>query len=487
MVRRFLFALLGCSLLVASALAADFESLARRLPENCNAVGLINMKALLDSPMGLAQRWAGRSAELTNIPPTVNEMAIGGVFNPAAGLHDWRFGVARMTRAFSMDEVAKKFGGTVSTVAGQKAVFTPTNMAIVDLGGNLLGLHTASNRQELARWLRMNESAQTLVLPAYLRDFVKDTSAAQVRMALYTDNLFDPEGVKRALGNIKALGGNADRIAQVAGQIAMMKGMSFSIRVDNEIRGTLKIDFAGDVSNLSDIADAVIREALQEQGLYLPDFDGFKTQVRGSSVFFEGTMTEAGLRQAMTLLNATQPSVHSVVDSPGEQSMDSPAAVSKRYFNGVTGLIDDLRRQMRRLQNSREFAHWYEHTARRIDQLPVVGVDDELVNFGGTTADKLRALAQSVRGVQIDVNKLNTYRRSSTTVSAAGGVGTAWGYGFGYATGGAYFNNNYADVNQMQAEVRATGARDRVDVWNQIDASLGQIRRDMSRKFNVDF
>jgi hypothetical protein len=96
-------------------------------------------------------------------------------------------------------------------------------------------------------------------------------------------------------------------------------------------------------------------------------------------------------------------------------------------------------------------------------------------------------MASSCRGQSIDVNKLVSYQRSSTTVSYAGGVGTAWGYGFGYATGGTYFNNNYADVAQMQAEAIASASRDRVKIWESIDQDTGQIRRAMSQKFNTEF
>jgi len=170
-----------------------------------------------------------------------------------------------------------------------------------------------------------------------------------------------------------------------------------------------------------------------------------------------------------------------------EAPSDSPAAASKRYFNGVNNLVEDLRKEMYNLRTSKEFAYWYEHTGRKIDQLPVVNVDEALVNYGGTISDKFRAMGASCRGQLIDVNNLMSYQRSGSSVGAVGAYGTVGGYNVGYASGGAWFNNNYADVAQAQSDVVAKAAKGRVEIWKSIDQNTGDIRRAMSRKYSVEF
>lgn len=486
MTRRFFLALFACLACSAAALAADWAELAKRLPTDINAVGLIDASALNSSDLGKESNWANKP-EMTSLPANVAQIAVGGLFNPAAGIHDWRYGIAKLKNNIGASGIAKKLNGTVTTIANHSAVITPNNMALVELDNGLIAIQSSTNRQELSRWIKEADAASTLTLNPYLRDFIKENAAAQVRFGLDTGDLFDPAGVKRALANSKALGGDQAKIDEVARKIVAMKGMNFSIRVDSEIRGTLRVDFNTDASSLSSVALPLFQEVLREQGLWLADFAGWKAQVRGTQIYFTGKMTESGLRQAMTMLLAHQHSMQSMQPDEPQSPENTALKASKRYFNGCLNLIDDLRKEMKELRTTKEFAYWYEHTARKIDSLPSVNVDDSLLQYGGTISDKFRAMAASCRGQSIDVNKLMSYQRSSSTLSYSGGTGTAWGYNFGYATGGAYFNNNYADVAQQQAETVAQAANDRVKIWESIDQNTGQVRRAMSQKYQTDF
>jgi hypothetical protein len=461
--------------------AQDFEALARRLPETGNALGLIDFKAILDAPLARAENWSSK-AELINLPSSISRLALSGAFSPAVAQHEWRYGVAELTGPLEIDELARKVGGAATTIADRPALMTMEQMAFVQLAPTEIALDFAANRQDLTRWIRVAQSNTTLVLSEYLRDFVKVNAAAPIRFALDTRDLFDPAGVRRSLRGMSALANDRGNVERVAALIDSMRGISLTVRVNQDIRASLRLDFGREISRERVPVDEVLRAALKEQGLYLPDFDQFRTEVRGRSVFFEGTLSEAGLRQALTALLDTRHSLHSLgtdsAFSPGAEGLDSAVSRSRRYFNGVLNLIDDLRRQKRSLRTTREYAHWYEHTARRIDQLPLVGVDERLLDFGAQVAEKLRAMAWSLRGVRIDVNQLSSHRRSGST---------AGGWGFGPGPGGVFFNNNFADVAQAQSNVVAAGARDRVALWSQIDAAIGQTRRDMSRQFGVEF
>src|SRR5262245_11661693 len=269
---------LGLALtLPGAAPAEEFADLAKRLPENVNAVGLIDLTALNKSPIAQASGWPEKP-EIVNLPPTVSQLVIGGNFNPAAGVHEWRYGVVRLASDVPMDYIAKKYGGGPSAIGGHPAVISKQNLAFIQLDKGLLGLHAATNRQDIARWVRHADASPSLVVNPYLADFIKASSGAQIRFLLDTSDLFDPEAVKTQVAALKAMQGDKEAANRLSSLVSGMKGISFAIRAGEDLRGTLRLDFAGDAAGLVNSAAPVLKELLAEQGLWLADFDSWKAE-----------------------------------------------------------------------------------------------------------------------------------------------------------------------------------------------------------------
>ena len=84
-------------------------------------------------------------------------------------------------------------------------------------------------------------------------------------------------------------------------------------------------------------------------------------------------------------------------------------SASRHYYNAVEVLIQDLKKTLRKERDND--AVWNERYARKIDRLPVLNVDEELLAFGADTAERFRNIALSKRsaGVRAGVRKSNTY------------------------------------------------------------------------------
>jgi hypothetical protein len=145
------------------------------------------------------------------------------------------------------------------------------------------------------------------------------------------------------------------------------------------------------------------------------------------------------------------------------------------YYKTVDSLIQELRKD---LSQSFQDGHavWMERFARKIDRLPILNVDEELLTFGSNVAESFRDMALARRGAGLETGVRNA------------SVYTEYYSGGGYGNG--YYSNNQSEArvktqirlqeNQKAQEVRFTG-------WKQIEDSQAKIRKDMTQKYQVEF
>src|SRR5438105_5000336 len=70
---------LAFTLLLTDPAAAQFKSLLRRVPEQANAILLLDLDAIKSSRVGIKEKWAAKQKEnhltgVTNIPPNVTDL-----------------------------------------------------------------------------------------------------------------------------------------------------------------------------------------------------------------------------------------------------------------------------------------------------------------------------------------------------------------------------------------------------------------------------
>jgi hypothetical protein len=115
-----------------------------------------------------------------------------------------------------------------------------------------------------------------------------------------------------------------------------------------------------------------------------------------------------------------------------------------------------------------------ERYARKIDRLPILNVDDDLLAWGGSVAETLRGGGQDVRGAG-----LRTGVRKSSIYGAY-----QYNYdGYGYY-GGQPTENAFGQINRQE------GASARSSVyasWKEMEDSTAAMRRAMTKKYGVEF
>jgi len=156
---------------------------------------------------------------------------------------------------------------------------------------------------------------------------------------------------------------------------------------------------------------------------------------------------------------------------------------SQRYYRALNTLLDDLRKKSDGLDKARDWnnnALWYEYSARKIDDLPTVDTDPDLVRLGNDISGKLRVMAQSLRGVNIQNKVLDS---QEYTNQGWGG----WGGYYGGYGGGRYSDSNWREVASAKVQQAADGAKDRNAIWVTIRNALSDMQSALAKKYGGEF
>ena len=136
---------------------------------------------------------------------------------------------------------------------------------------------------------------------------------------------------------------------------------------------------------------------------------------------------------------------------------------------------------------------------RKIDDLPMVNVDSDMLDYGAYVSQQLRNAAAAIQGIGI--------RSRVRTVNAGQGSGGPGYYGAayngGYAYGGNYYygNNSFARGNYLQEGLRqqqqahtqvrvqekAAGTSAARAIIKDISNATAVVRRQMTEKYKVEF
>jgi hypothetical protein len=461
----------GLAVLLAAApapAAESFADLARRVPDSANALLLIDAAALraAHDPFGL--------------PPGVERLVVAAQLNPCTLDHVWKVGVAATRDPVTADRLAKaEGGGTPETVAFHEVVLSPRNAYFAVLAPQVAGAMHPANRQLLARWLRVGPHGPGP--SAYLTAAAAAPAAAPVVLALDTADVFDPPGLRSKLAKMKALAGRGD-LPRIAQAIAGLKGVRLTVRGGAKFEGELRLE--GDAADaLAPVAKPLVQEVLESMGTVVEDLDAWTARVDGWAVVLSGPLTDRGVRLLLSpLIAPTMAPTPSAAAPAGDGK--SEAATSQRYFRSVKKLLDDLQQQKNRTYNA--IAQAYQKYAQQIDELPILGVDPELLQWGGQVATTLRGLAGLAKSTQSQKN-IASINYARTMYQGSYNSTDAWGYQYTVPTGTAVDTGAVGQINNLMATAGANEAAVRNQTWNNIDTVTAQIRRKMTEKYKVEF
>lgn len=478
--------LIGSS--VGSALADEaLENLLKKLPPSTNSIVIINAKAVFNSPIAKAQDWATKSearfsSGAHNIPPMVDLAVLGAQIDDESRKAKQEVGLVLLNKPVDMASIALRERGKVETIVDVQTVESARNGYFGKMDDNLVGFMFPSNRREYAKWLRIIKHSDRIPLSNYLKEAAAVAAEAPIVIALDAEDATDEIRVMHALKGCSLDSMSANEMEECARSLASVRGITFAVQVQDAIFGKVRVDLQRSAGPLAKHAKELFIELLSNNGLLIDDFKTWSGKAEGSSATFSGPMSATGLRQLLAIVSEMPSGAFDNDDSFGKkpQPSDSAAqlnpklAASQKYYKTTLSLLDELRKYSP--QTTGQYATMHERYALKIDRMPIYNVDDELLGWGASTSNHLRAVAMSLRGANIEKGIIDTSRPTTSGYIGYGG----WGLG----SGGTVDSSAYWAAKK---QATAKGTQSRLDQWSQIDQESSEIRRAMVAKYMADF
>ncbi len=494
---RFAIPCLVLAMLVSSSgrcLGADtLDAMLARVPEKANTLTIVYIDALRKTPVALREGWAKRRevewlAGSVSLPPTARLAVIATQFTPGSMKNDWELSQIEFDKAFNMYEVGKREGMDVEFINGQKSVRSRRDFYACELTQFNMGVASPAKRQEVARWLKFaKENKKPVVSEHLLKAATEDTRGAHIVMAMDVTDAPSYSGVRQRLLTATALKDKNVNLDTLAKFITGIKGVRLAVTADSGFTGELRLDFADSVEPFSAYFVPLLTEVLDDFGLAPEHFSFWKPRMKGTSVTLGGKLSEDDVKKYLALVLPPNPALDND-DAPTEAG-DKKALASQRYFRVVNGLVDDLKKTRKRYEEKSTAASAnaptaykladnavvHDNCAKKIAQLPILDVDEELAQYAMDVSARLRAMAESLRGVKIQDNVLESHRQSSAY--------SYGGYGYGYTE----YYTNAPEIRAKKAENAAAGQGDRLKIWSQIDNDTAAMRVKMTERYKIEF
>jgi hypothetical protein len=470
---------------------ADFQSLAQRLPASTNAVIVVNVAKLVESPYGKEAHWGDKLAESWGnqpvmIPPGAQRLIMAADVKPKGMESNWEASLIEMDKVPSLESIAKDEGGYIDRVWDKDAVCSPINAYFVPMEGNVLASITPAQRTQIAKWVRQPIKPEGNVESAYIKEVLSKLSdQTDIVMAMDLDNAYGVPAIRKFLGesDIKEL--PAKDIESVARILSTMHGITLEITVDDKIHGRAVVPFDRDASDLKDCAKPIMLAILNFVGMRIDDVPQWTFVASGKEVTMRGELSPASLRHLLSIVQSPIPAATVVAQSKdsagggntggGDAASGDPGQASKRYYKSIAAILDDAHAG----NSLSETATWIRNASRRIDQLPILNVDPALVEWGALVSTRMKQAGSVLAVGQTQI---------SSRVAGVADPTYATGY---YGDVNSYNNQQYDNAEkarrQVATEQRAASQDQAMKILNDIAETRNKIRADMVAKYKIEF
>jgi hypothetical protein len=492
--------------LVARAPAQDqrFQEMVNQLPRSANTVVLLNMEKLKQSPMGVREGWAAKLEKafeegLFRVPPQATRFVLAADMDFEFMEPVWEAAVMDSDTEISMEQIAKNRGGVLDTIEGLPAVALPNDTYVVQFGPKTLGAMGPGKRQAVVRWIREVRGPSPPRMSGYLEKLASYSDKAGSEIILGMD-LQGALALERVVAKLKENQPLLDQwkadLPALAKLLAGVHGVRVGVRIGEQPTGMIAVDFRGDASITQAYAKPLILQVLANQGASIADLETWTAKAEGSEISLSGTFTTDGLRRLLSVVDSPAPAQTAAAPAPEQVSPgDLPklrVQASLDHFHAVTAMANDLKKDMKGLANLASSALFFDKYAKKIERLPILNVDEDLLNYSAFVASQLRDAAGSVRGMGIQSGA-----RESQIISSSAGYGYVGGYRYGaYGSyGGAYsVYSPRAEARGIEAERRVVRSQEKGNmamnvqqIRDGIIAATADVRRKMTQKYQVEF
>lgn len=467
-------------LLTTVASAADPLSW---LPADVNAVARINVAEIYKTPLAKKEGWLKQTTESfihqeAFVPPGTSQIFLAAQLDLTDQLASHRqCGILVPEAQTKLEKIVDYLPGGIETIGGKPGAQFGHDGYVVDAGDGCWLTVNNSNRQYLARWLKSGPTKGDGQLTPYLRSALTTKSnKAQLILAIDLQDNFSKEKIA---GNLKATDwlpseSAADAIADI---LASAYGITIGVEFDKERTGIVTLDFGKDAASLKPILDKLVDAILQRIGATNEDFTDWKWTVKGSRVTGTGPVSPGGGRRMLSIIEP--PAITQALSESQSPPPDNKMAkTSQKYCKSLRVLLDDLRKTIRETKDNH--ALWLERYARKIDDMPRLNVDPELLGYAASVSSSLRYQGQTTRTQKIHAGTqiAQTVAYTPTWGGYVGPYGgwAAWNQSPGILVDGA--------INQEANEQIKTV---RFSEWKQIEDGLRDMRTKLTDRYQIEF
>ena len=495
----------GASTCSSPMAAAEIEGLLQRVPQGANALVVINSAAILKTPMAEKNGWRKKRASAyaespIHLPPDLKRMMLASQFDIRGGSAAWEVAVLQLTGDASLKTVARSESGILDTIHGQPALATPWGTIAVQLGQRELGIMYPANRQAVSRWVARAMSDRSSTLSPYLQhaaSFVTD--GPRILMGLDLTDVLSPAELKEKLETsptVLSYGLDHDALVELVGSI---RGVTLGISIGKEATGKLRVEFGKSTAMLGKAGKPLILEVLSNNDASIDEFADWKVTVSGNSISMQGKLTISGLRRVASLIELPSPDRATIDPNPEKVPGKTDAAYlkqvtlenSKRYFASIESMIRGLRRPKGNSTSSTGL--WMEKYARRVERLPVLHVDKDLLDYSSEVSVRLREAADAYRMVAVYAKQQKVRGEKGYvpyTVRHPIGYSYTWGWTTSNSTGWRRYDTTPAARRQNSATWRrekAKAVERRLELMKEIEQMTVDMRRKLTERYKTEF
>ncbi|MEZ5941583.1 MAG: hypothetical protein R3C18_09340 [Planctomycetaceae bacterium] len=498
---------------LTSALAQTPEVVLPYIPRDANVVSVLDVDGLLSSPLGVERGWAELHEQAyldgsLTIPSWVRHFTRASHYIPGTRGEKWSVAFTPLDDPARMEIIAKTEGTEVQELEGFRSIlssrfggyFVELPAGTDKSGKSVLGLITPATRQETAEWLRTSRLGTSL--SSYLQQSVR-SSGAQLVLAMDMNEMLDPVQIRYRLNGAASVKSNQRAKAALTLDFQSLQGVRLSVTAGKALTSELCLDFKRSIGDESQFIKPLLLELLVDAGSELEDFEHAVVSVSGNSVILRTALSDVSFRKILSLVV----SPHGAQGAGGTTTEPSPPTsndqapydlmASKRYYRAIIKNLEDLENIYNSSANSyNRTAGWHNSYANRIERMSTAGVHPSLQEFAGSISKNLRVLADSLRGSQIELQRLDNQIVYRTEYRYEPRTGFEWWWGPPRTINGpvmtpdntrAIVHTNVDEVRQEQQKAIEAGAAQRTQVWKLMSDQRDQVEAEMKRAFGRVF
>jgi hypothetical protein len=485
----------GVSLgLAASAVRAD-SSLLKMLPQESNAAMAVDVQGLLNSPLGIEQKW--QSKLISNyaerplaVPANARHVVVGSVVS--AGTLNPIFEVALIDLGVpaNLEKIARAQNGWVEDLAGRPAARTDNDVYYVQINDAVVAAISPAQRQLASRLVEAPRQAGGL--NDFLSGAIGQFGDNEVVIALDLTNAFSAPQVARAIafGGLPSLDNYDGDLARLGPALASIRGVKIAMNVEKDITATATVDFA----NAPSVPQASLKpfclDVLREAGLHHPQLDEWSFKQDGSRIVATGPMDVTLFANVLSVFSpstgaesvgpAATADANAGATPPPTEAAKSPAEASPSYYRAVAAMLDSAHKTASPTQS----ASWLTAQARRIQQLPTLNVDPELLAWGNDVSE---AFTKAAAVLSTGQTKAMSAAQSIGSPTASASYSQSGYSSADSAESRAAFRNAQMQRRAAAQSAKAEASQQAVAVISDVIGTRGEIRAKMTQKYQVEF